>query len=108
MDKAQKEAAVKELVSSFGETTTMFVADYRGLDMPEITELRGKLREANAEFTVVKNTLAKRAAAEAGLEGVDDLFSGPSAVAFAHGRRRRVGIRTRDRARGRRCRADLG
>lgn len=85
MNKEQKAEVVKELVERFGETKTMFVADYRGLDMPDITELRSKLREADAQFNVVKNTLARRAAQEAGIEEVAELFTGPTAIAFAHG-----------------------
>ncbi|MEO6867727.1 MAG: 50S ribosomal protein L10 [Gaiellales bacterium] len=85
MNKEQKASVIAELVERFGETKTMFVADYRGLDMPGITELRSQLREADAQFSVVKNTLAKRAVKEAGVEGIDDLFAGPTAVAFVHG-----------------------
>lgn len=85
MNKDQKAQVVKELVDKFGETKTMFVADYRGLDMPGITELRSKLREADAQFSVVKNTLARRAAKEAGIEEVAEFFSGPTAVAFVQG-----------------------
>lgn len=85
MNKDQKAIVVQDLTNRFGETPTFFVADYRGLDMPEITELRSRLREANAQFSVVKNTLARRAAQDAGLEGVADLFTGPTAVAFVQG-----------------------
>lgn len=85
MNKEEKATVVKDLVDKFNETSTMFVADYRGLDMPEITELRDRLREADAQFSVVKNTLAKRAAKEAGLEAVADLFVGPTAIAFVRG-----------------------
>lgn len=85
MNKEQKAAVVTTLTNQFGETKTLFVADYRGLDMPDITELRSKLRDADATFSVVKNTLARRAAKDAGLDDVADLFVGPTAVAFAHG-----------------------
>ena len=85
MNKEQKATVVQQLTLQFGETSTMFVADYRGLDMPEITELRSKLRDADAQFTVVKNTLARRAAKDAGLEEVAELFTGPTAVAFVQG-----------------------
>jgi len=85
VNKEQKATVVQQLTVQFGETKTMFVADYRGLDMPDITELRATLREADAHFSVVKNTLARRAAQDAGLEGVADLFVGPTAVAFAYG-----------------------
>jgi large subunit ribosomal protein L10 len=85
VNKDQKASVIAELVTRFGETKTMFVADYRGLDMPGITELRATLREADAQFSVVKNTLAKRAVKEAGVEGIDELFAGPTAVAFVQG-----------------------
>jgi len=58
------------------------VADYRGLTMPEIDELRTRLLEAGARFTVVKNTLTKRAAEEAGTTEVLELIDGPTAIAF--------------------------
>ncbi len=85
MNKDQKANVVQALTDQFSETPTFFVADYRGLDMPEITELRSRLRDADAQFSVVKNTLARRAAKDAGLEGVEDLFAGPTAVAFVRG-----------------------
>lgn len=85
MNKDQKATVVKDLTDRFGETSTLFVADYRGLDMPEITELRSKLREADAQFSVVKNTLARRAAKDAGMEEVAELFTGPTAIAFVQG-----------------------
>lgn len=85
MHKDQKATVVQQLTERFGETQTLFVADYRGLDMPDITELRDRLREADAQFSVVKNTLARRAAKDAGMEEVAELFSGPTAVAFVQG-----------------------
>lgn len=85
MNKDQKATVVKDLTERFGETSTLFVADYRGLDMPGITELRSKLREADAQFSVVKNTLARRAAKDAGMEAVAEFFSGPTAIAFVQG-----------------------
>ena len=85
MNKEQKATVVEELTERFDETSTLFVADYRGLDMPEITELRSRLREADAQFSVVKNTLARRAATDAGMEDVAELFAGPTAIAFVQG-----------------------
>ena len=85
MNKEQKAQVVSALVDQFNATKTMFVADYRGLDMPSITELRSKLRETDAQFSVVKNTLARRAAAEAGIDELAEMFTGPTAVAFVHG-----------------------
>lgn len=85
MNKEQKANVVAGLTEQFGETSTLFVADYRGLDMPDITELRSQLREADAQFSVVKNTLARRAAKDAGMEEVAELFTGPTAIAFVRG-----------------------
>lgn len=85
MNRDQKAVLVKELTVEIGGSPTMFVADYRGLDMPGITELRGKLRDADADFRVVKNTLARRAAVDAGLDGIADMLRGPSAIAFVRG-----------------------
>lgn len=85
MNREGKAALVDELTSTFKEVDTMFVADYRGLDMPQISDLRGRLREADATFRVVKNTLARRAAEQAGLEDISDMFAGPTAVALVRG-----------------------
>ncbi|MEO6867480.1 MAG: 50S ribosomal protein L10 [Gaiellales bacterium] len=85
MNKDQKATVIKDLTARFGETSTLFVADYRGLNMPDITELRSQLRQADAQFSVVKNTLARRAAKDAGLEEVAEMFSGPTAIAFVQG-----------------------
>lgn len=85
MNKDQKATVVQDLTERFGETSTLFVADYRGLDMPDITELRSRLRDADAQFSVVKNTLARRAATDAGMEEVAKLFTGPTAIAFVQG-----------------------
>src|SRR5258707_7235319 len=82
MLKAQKEKLVAELVEKLKATPTLFVADYRGLSVTEIDDLRTKMIEAGAKFTVVKNTLAKRAAEEAGAEAMLALLEGPTAIAF--------------------------
>jgi len=82
MLKADKERIVAELAERLKSTQTLFVADYRGLSVTEIDELRTKLLEAGARFTVVKNTLTKRAAEEAGTEALLALLEGPTAIAF--------------------------
>jgi large subunit ribosomal protein L10 len=82
MLKAEKERIVAELVERLRTTQTLFVADYRGLSVTEIDDLRTKLLEAGARFTVVKNTLTKRAAEEAGSEALLALLEGPTAIAF--------------------------
>jgi large subunit ribosomal protein L10 len=82
MLKAEKERIVAELAERLKSTQTLFVADYRGLSVTEIDELRTKLLEAGARFTVVKNTLTKRAAEEAGADALLALLDGPTAIAF--------------------------
>ena len=82
MLRSEKERVVAELSKRLRDTDTLMVADYRGLTMPEIDELRSRLLEAGARFTVVKNTLTRRAAEEAGTTEVLDLIEGPTAIAF--------------------------
>jgi len=82
MLKEQKTRVVEQLTERLRDTETLMVADYRGLTMPEIDELRSKLLEAGARFTVVKNTLTKRAAEEAGVPELVELLDGPTAIAF--------------------------
>ncbi len=82
MLKAEKERIVAELAERLKTTQTLFVADYRGLSVTEIDELRTRLIEAGARFTVVKNTLTRRAAEEAGTEALLALLEGPTAIAF--------------------------
>lgn len=82
MLRSEKERVVAELSKRLRDTETLMVADYRGLTMPEIDELRSRLLEAGARFTVVKNTLTRRAAEEAGTTEVLDLIDGPTAIAF--------------------------
>ena len=82
MHKSEKERLVEELTERLKSTETLIVADYRGLTVSEIDELRGKLIEQGARFTVVKNTLTKRAAEAAGVEGLVTLLDGPTAIAF--------------------------
>ena len=79
---AKKAAIVEEVVEKF-EKASSVVLDYRGLTVEEVTNLRKELREAGVEMRVIKNTYLKRAADKAGYEGLDDTFSGPTAVAFA-------------------------
>ena len=82
MQRSDKERVVAELAKRLGETETLMVADYRGLTMPEIDDLRSRLLEAGARFTVVKNTLTKLAAEQAGTTDVLELIEGPTAIAF--------------------------
>jgi len=82
MQKEDKERVVAELTEKLRNSETMIVADYRGLTMPQIDALRGRLIENGARFTVVKNTLTRRAAQEAGADALLALLEGPSAIAF--------------------------
>ena len=85
MNKEQKAAAVDEIAERLGEADAIFAVDYRGISVPEAAELRAKLRDADAVFTVVKNRLAKRAAEKAGTTELEELFDGPIALAFVKG-----------------------
>src|SRR5205807_10643093 len=82
MKREQKEEVVDELTQRLKAAETLLVADYRGLTMPQIDELRTRLLESGAKFTVVKNTLTRRAAEAAGTEALLTLLDGPSAIAF--------------------------
>jgi large subunit ribosomal protein L10 len=82
MQRSEKERLVEELTERLKSTETLIVADYRGLSVSEIDELRGKLIEQGARFTVVKNTLTKRAAEAAGVDALLALLDGPTAIAF--------------------------
>ena len=82
MHREDKERVVAELTERLRSTDTLFVADYRGLSMPEIDGLRTELLNHGARFTVVKNTLTRRAAEAAGTEALLTLLDGPSAIAF--------------------------
>ncbi len=82
MKKEDKERMVAELAERLRTTETLVVADYRGLTMPQIDELRSKLIEHGARFVVVKNTLTRRAAEAAGSDALLALLEGPTAIAF--------------------------
>jgi large subunit ribosomal protein L10 len=82
MQRTDKEKVVTELAERLRSTETLIVADYRGLSVTEINDLRGQLLEHGARFRVVKNTLTRRAAEEAGAEGLLALVDGPTAIAF--------------------------
>ncbi len=82
MLRSDKERIVEELTERLKGTRTLFVADYRGLSVPEIDELRTRLIEHGARFTIVKNTLTRRAAEAAGADALLALLDGPTAIAF--------------------------
>jgi large subunit ribosomal protein L10 len=82
MLKREKERVVADLVERLQASDTLIVADYRGLSMPEIDGVRTEILKHGARFTVVKNTLTKRAAEEAGVPELVELLDGPTAIAF--------------------------
>ncbi|BBY59385.1 50S ribosomal protein L10 [Mycolicibacterium sarraceniae] len=84
MAKADKATAVADIAESFKEATATVVTEYRGLTVSNLAELRRSLG-TETTYTVAKNTLVKRAASEAGVEGLDELFAGPTAIAFIKG-----------------------
>jgi len=84
MARPDKAAAVEEIVDAFNDSTGAVLTEYRGLTVKQLQELRRALGE-NADYAVVKNTLTKIAAKEAGVEGFDDLLNGPTAIAFING-----------------------
>ncbi len=84
MARAEKQAAVAEIVESFNGSAGAVLTEYRGLTVKQLQELRRSLG-ANANYAVVKNTLAKLAAKDAGITGFDDLLTGPTAIAFING-----------------------
>ncbi len=79
-DKVETVTSIKKL---FEDANAYFVTDYQGLNVADVTVLRRNLRENNVKFLVAKNSLLKLAAKEAGIEGLDEFFVGPTAVAFA-------------------------
>ena len=84
MARPDKTADVAELVESFQESAGAVLTEYRGLTVKQLQDLRRSLGE-NANYAVVKNTLTKIAATEAGVDGFDDLLVGPTAIAFING-----------------------
>jgi large subunit ribosomal protein L10 len=82
MHRDDKERVVAELTEKLRRSETLIVADYRGLTMPQIDALRGRLIEHGARLSVVKNTLTRRAAEAAGADALLALLEGPSAIAF--------------------------
>lgn len=79
----QKEADVKALAEAFSGSKIAVLTDYRGLDVPAISDLRGQLREENISYKVAKNTLIKVAIADSSLKDADtSVFTGPMAIAF--------------------------
>jgi large subunit ribosomal protein L10 len=84
MAKADKATAVADIAEQFTGSTATLITEYRGLTVANLAELRRSLA-GSATYTVAKNTLIRRAATQAGIEGLDELFAGPTAIAFVSG-----------------------
>lgn len=84
MARADKATAVADIAEQFRAATAALITEYRGLTVANLAELRRSFNGA-ATYTVAKNTLVKRAASDAGVEGLDELFAGPTAIAFVTG-----------------------
>jgi len=84
MARADKATAVAEIAEQFRASSASLITEYRGLTVANLAELRRSLGES-ATYSVAKNTLIKRAASEAGIDGLDELFVGPTAIAFITG-----------------------
>ncbi|MBK5232214.1 MAG: 50S ribosomal protein L10 [Thermoleophilia bacterium] len=85
MNREEKAAVIDEISVEIKASESVFAIDYRGISVAQAAELRGKLREADASFKVVKNRLTKLAAAKAGVTALDDVLTGPTALTFVRG-----------------------
>ena len=85
MDRTQKAAVIDEVAQQIQEAEAIYAVDYRGASVPQAAELRARLRDADATFRVVKNTLTERAADQAGAEGLKVYLEGPTALTFVRG-----------------------
>jgi large subunit ribosomal protein L10 len=84
VSRAEKDTELAELEAAFREADTAVLVEYRGISVPQVTELRRQIRAAGARYRVVKNTLAKRAAAGTSFEALTDQFTGTTAVVMTH------------------------
>jgi large subunit ribosomal protein L10 len=85
MNRDQKTAVVDEIAEQIGSAEAIFAVDYRGITVAQVAELRTKLRDADARFRVVKNSLSERAADQAGVSDLKPMLIGPTALALVHG-----------------------
>lgn len=85
MARPEKTAAVEDITSRFGESNAALLTEYRGLTVTEIADVRNALRDADADYKVMKNTLVRIAAKDVGLEELTGLLTGPTAIAFCRG-----------------------
>lgn len=85
MNREEKSQTIQEIAAQIEGAEAIFAVDYRGISVPQAAELRGKLRETDSSFRVVKNRLTKRAAEQAGEDRLADLLVGPTALTFVRG-----------------------
>ena len=85
MNREQKASAIAEIATNIDESQAIFAVDYRGITVAQVAELRAKLREADASFKVVKNSLTERAADEVGAAQLKPFLQGPTALTFVRG-----------------------
>jgi large subunit ribosomal protein L10 len=85
LNREQKAQVIEEVAGAIQESSAVFAVDYRGISVPQAAELRTALRAADSTFTVVKNTLAERAADQVGADGLKELLKGPTAMTFVRG-----------------------
>ena len=76
----QKKEEVSKLAAKMKEAKIVLLTDYRGINVADVTELRAELRKTNSEYRVIKNNITRRAFAEAGIEGMEEVLEGPTAV----------------------------
>ena len=82
MNRDEKAQAISELEGAIGSATNAFLIDFKGITVPQVTELRKQVRESNSKYVVVKNTLALIAVKDSPLKSLEKSFSGPTAVAY--------------------------
>jgi large subunit ribosomal protein L10 len=85
MNREEKSATIQEIAAQIEGAEAIFAVDYRGISVPQAAELRGKLRETDSSFRIVKNRLTKRAAEQVGEERLAELLVGPTALTFVRG-----------------------
>jgi large subunit ribosomal protein L10 len=85
MNRDQKATAIAEIATHIDESQAIFAVDYRGITVEQVAELRAKLRESDATFKVVKNSLTERAADQVGAQALKDYLTGPTALTFVRG-----------------------
>jgi large subunit ribosomal protein L10 len=85
LNREQKAQVIEEVAGAINDSQAVFAVDYRGISVPQAAELRTALRAADSTFTIVKNTLAERAADQVGADGLKELLTGPTAMTFVRG-----------------------